>query len=227
MISVGLAVASAAIAAAPASPPAARPVKVDLRHEAAKQFDILCAQFVWQRSPWKPGGDGGVGAKRFTFNGQIVNQRPDCTWFDKLAPETVRRDALILPEDRDPVDVALRRTEALLRDSRRRETSRPASSPRRDRFPRISTSPAMRRGFPVRRRRASRLNCRWASGRVADVPGLPRAAARGAVGAEGVAGGAAARAVAAEAGSGGELAAEFPSTCAAGPLAQSDCCGQG
>jgi hypothetical protein len=36
MISVGLAVASAAIAAASASPPAGKPVKVDLRHEAGR-----------------------------------------------------------------------------------------------------------------------------------------------------------------------------------------------
>jgi hypothetical protein len=108
-----------AIAAAPAGPPAVRPVKIDMKHEATRQFDALAAQFIWQRSPWKAEGKGGGGATRFTFNGQIVDKRPDCTWFDKLAPETLRRDALILPEDRDPLDVALRRTEALLKDIRR------------------------------------------------------------------------------------------------------------
>ena len=40
-------------------------------------------------------------------------------WFAKVAPQTYRREALILPEDRDGLDVLLRRTRALLADLRR------------------------------------------------------------------------------------------------------------
>lgn len=36
--------------------------------------------------------------------------------FDSVAPETFRRDSLVLPGDRDPADVVLRRTTALLAD---------------------------------------------------------------------------------------------------------------
>jgi cytochrome c553 len=120
LVSMGLHALATAAAPAGTRPAAAtKPVRLELKCLAAGQFDALCGQFAWQRSPWKPGGDGGEGAKRFTFNGQILDKRPDCTWFDKLAPEALRRDALILPEDRDPVDVILRRTEALLKDIRR------------------------------------------------------------------------------------------------------------
>jgi hypothetical protein len=41
-------------------------------------------------------------------------------WFDQVAPQTLRPEALILPRDRDPLDVVLRRTAALLADLTRR-----------------------------------------------------------------------------------------------------------
>jgi len=40
-------------------------------------------------------------------------------WFDKVAQETLRPEALILPGDRDPTDVVARRTAALLADVKR------------------------------------------------------------------------------------------------------------
>lgn len=40
-------------------------------------------------------------------------------WFDKVADQTLRPEALILPGDRDPTDVVLRRTAALLADVKR------------------------------------------------------------------------------------------------------------
>jgi len=43
--------------------------------------------------------------------------------FDKYASETFREEALILPSDRDPVDVILRRTAALLSDIRAMESA--------------------------------------------------------------------------------------------------------
>ena len=41
-------------------------------------------------------------------------------WFDQVAPQTLRPEALILPGDRDPADVVLRRTAALLADIKTR-----------------------------------------------------------------------------------------------------------
>ena len=40
--------------------------------------------------------------------------------FARVRPETFREEALILPEDRDPADVVVRRTAALLADLQRR-----------------------------------------------------------------------------------------------------------
>ncbi len=42
-------------------------------------------------------------------------------WFNKIAKQALRKDALILASDRDPLDVVLRRTEALLKDLAARE----------------------------------------------------------------------------------------------------------
>ncbi len=41
------------------------------------------------------------------------------TWFQKVAPETFHPEALVTPQDRDPTDIVIRRTHALLTDLRR------------------------------------------------------------------------------------------------------------
>jgi hypothetical protein len=43
-------------------------------------------------------------------------------WFNRIADQTFNQNALILPDDRDPLDVILRRTKALLTDLQRSET---------------------------------------------------------------------------------------------------------
>jgi len=63
---------------------AAAPVVLDLDDEAKAEFDALARQ--------------------------IANRK----WFEKVAPQAFDRQALILPHDRDPADVVLRRTAALL-----------------------------------------------------------------------------------------------------------------
>ncbi len=47
---------------------------------------------------------------------QLAGDIRNRAWFNKIAKQVVRKDALILASDRDPLDVVLRRTEALLRD---------------------------------------------------------------------------------------------------------------
>ena len=69
-------------------PAAPQPVELDLAAEWETQFDHL----LWQMTAQKR------------------------AWFAHVERETHRRDALILPEDRDPVDVVLRRTARLLAD---------------------------------------------------------------------------------------------------------------
>jgi hypothetical protein len=83
-----LGVAVVAMLLMTASAPAAEPASArpDLKAEAKRQFDDLAAS--------------------------IKNR----AWFDKIAPQTFRPEALILKTDRDPLDVVLRRTAALLAD---------------------------------------------------------------------------------------------------------------
>ena len=50
----------------------------------------------------------------------LGNDLANRAWFDQIAPQTLRPEALILPGDRDPVDVVLRRTAALLADMKTR-----------------------------------------------------------------------------------------------------------
>ncbi len=50
----------------------------------------------------------------------LTNDLANRAWFDQVAPQTLRPDALILPGDRDPADVVLRRTAALLADVKTR-----------------------------------------------------------------------------------------------------------
>jgi len=72
-----------------AAAPAAEPsssARQDLKAEAKRQFDDLAAA--------------------------IKNRK----WFDKIAAQTYRPEALVLQADRDPLDVVLRRTAALLAD---------------------------------------------------------------------------------------------------------------
>ena len=47
------------------------------------------------------------------LSSQLASRR---AWFAKVADEAFRREAILLPEDRDPLDVVLRRTRALLDD---------------------------------------------------------------------------------------------------------------
>lgn len=67
-----------------AEAPAVRPVTLDLKRERDREFAELATQ---------------------------IQQR---AWYDSVAAQTHRREALILEGDRDPVDVVLRRTAALL-----------------------------------------------------------------------------------------------------------------
>ena len=46
----------------------------------------------------------------------MSNDIANRAWFNQVAPQTLRPEALILPGDRDPTDVVLRRTAALLAD---------------------------------------------------------------------------------------------------------------
>ena len=52
-------------------------------------------------------------AQQYAFLMDNLKNRAD---FDKVADETFIKDSLILPEDRDPLDVVLRRTQAALAD---------------------------------------------------------------------------------------------------------------
>ena len=70
---------------APSAAPAPEPRKPDLAAEAKRQYDDLA--------------------------GQLKNRK----WFASVASQTFREDALILPADRDPLDVVLRRSGALLK----------------------------------------------------------------------------------------------------------------
>jgi len=49
----------------------------------------------------------------------LSNDLANRAWFDQVAAQTLRPEALILPGDRDPADVVLRRTAALLEDVKR------------------------------------------------------------------------------------------------------------
>ena len=49
----------------------------------------------------------------------LGNDLANRAWFDQVAPQTLRPEALIQPGDRDPADVVLRRTAALLADVKR------------------------------------------------------------------------------------------------------------
>ena len=51
---------------------------------------------------------------------QDLRDRP---WFARVASQTLRREALVLPTDRDPLDIVLRRTRALRDDLRRSSAS--------------------------------------------------------------------------------------------------------
>ena len=64
-------------------------VKLDMTSEAARQFRVIKAQMA------------------------------DKAWTKRISSQVYRRDALILPEDKSPVTVILRRTEALLSDIQR------------------------------------------------------------------------------------------------------------
>jgi hypothetical protein len=75
-----------------AEPAAPVAAALDLSGEARRQFDDLAGQMTPARR----------------------------AWFEKVASQAYRREALILPEDRDPLDVVLRRTRALLADQIRR-----------------------------------------------------------------------------------------------------------
>ena len=96
---VGAAVAAATWVGRPAArgadPPGTQEVALDLQAEGLAQYRDLAAQ--------------------------IANR----AWFERVAPQAYHPQALILPEDRDPLDVVLRRTEALLAAVR-------ALGPRRD-----------------------------------------------------------------------------------------------
>ncbi len=50
----------------------------------------------------------------------LTNDLANRAWFDQVAPQTLRPEALILPGDRDPADVVLRRTASLLADIKTR-----------------------------------------------------------------------------------------------------------
>ena len=95
---VGFAIAWPLTCAAKGAPPApgaahaaaaGTPVTVDLDAEWRRQYDDLARQFA------------------------------ERDWFAGIADQVLRRDALVLPADRDPTDVVVRRTEALLEDIRR------------------------------------------------------------------------------------------------------------
>jgi len=64
-------------------------LRLDLNQEAARQFGVIKAQMA------------------------------DGAWAKKIASQVYRRDALILPEDKTPVSVIIRRTRALLSDIQR------------------------------------------------------------------------------------------------------------
>ncbi|MFH1268661.1 MAG: hypothetical protein ABIK89_23290, partial [Planctomycetota bacterium] len=49
----------------------------------------------------------------------LANDLANRTWFDQVAAQTLRPEALIEPGDRDPADIVLRRTAALLADVKR------------------------------------------------------------------------------------------------------------
>jgi len=49
----------------------------------------------------------------------LANDLANLAWFDQVAPQTFRPESLIQPDDRDPADVVLRRTAALLADVKR------------------------------------------------------------------------------------------------------------
>jgi hypothetical protein len=96
-VSMGAALALAALLSPPAAEravsaaaaDAGTPAEVDLNAEWRRQFDDLTRQFA------------------------------ERDWYARIAGEVVRRDALILPADRDAVDVVARRTAALLEDIQR------------------------------------------------------------------------------------------------------------
>jgi len=81
---------------------------------------LMCAFLsFWVAAPNVLGAPPANGADRLDreadeqfdeLSRQILSQR---RWFDRVAASTFRREALILATDRDPVDVVLRRTEAL------------------------------------------------------------------------------------------------------------------
>ena len=83
--------------------------------------------------------------------------------FAKLAPETYRCEALILDTDRDPADVALRRTAALLADLKRgarRQLKNPRNATRTkaEKFLKTDTGapPVLRHGSDSGRSKESR-----------------------------------------------------------------------
>jgi len=62
----------------------------------------------------------------------IKAQMADAAWAKRIASQTYRRDALILPTDKSPVTVILRRTAALLADLQRAAPERDFSRDRRE-----------------------------------------------------------------------------------------------
>ena len=101
------------------------------------------------------------------WEGQFVALQHDLAnraSFDRVAPQTLRPEALILPGDRDPADVVLRRTAALLADlsapgdrrakptpARPERVGRPSKGGRQDPSGRRRRGPlrALRRGLPA------------------------------------------------------------------------------
>ncbi|MDP6636743.1 MAG: hypothetical protein QGG42_17730 [Phycisphaerae bacterium] len=77
-------------------------VKLDLTREASRQFRV------------------------------IKTQMADTAWAKRISSQTYRRDALILPGDRSPISVILRRTKALLADIRRAKPERDFTRERKE-----------------------------------------------------------------------------------------------
>lgn len=94
MLCLPAAIGPLPLGGAPLAPAPGETVSLNLEAEAARQFQELS---------W------------------LLNSRD---WFAKIAPQAYNAQALIVPFDRDPVDVILRRTAALLADVRRLNPSR-------------------------------------------------------------------------------------------------------
>ena len=109
----------------------------------------------------------------------LANDLDNRAWFDQVAPQTLRPESLIQPGDRDPADVVLRRTAALLADVKRLGGADLAEAERH-----LAALAEGRRGHrPGARRGPVRALCRRLPPAPADrlpqsAAGLPRAAVR-------------------------------------------------